>query len=265
MTMDSFFSRLKRAREAKHLTLSDISDATSINVKFLEAIEQGQTTVLPEPYIRAFIREYARVIGLDPEETLREYDEASRPPAPTESEKIQPDVTPEVAPPPPSEEATRGGGPSPRLALVAIIIIVLTALTIVLWNLWRSPSGEMAIRAPALDSVKVSEPALSGADGRVQPSPPFQGKHSTLDSLTLTAKAVDSVWILIRRDQLPPDDVILRAGHQLSWKARDRFLLTVGNAGGVLVTFSGTQIGTLGRRGAVVRDREFNRQSLAHK
>ena len=261
--MDSFFSRLKRAREAKHLTLSDISDATSINVKFLEAIEQGQTTVLPEPYIRAFIREYARVISLDPEQTLREYDEASRPPVPAEPEKSQPDVTPEVAPPPPGEKPTRGGSPSPRLALVAIIIIVLTALMIALWNLWRSPSGEMVIQAPAFDSVKVDEPALSGGDAGVKPLPPLQGKHSTLDSLTLTARAIDSVWILITRDQLPPEDVILRAGTRVSWKARDRFLLTVGNAGGVIVTLNEKQIGALGRRGAVVRNREFNRQSLA--
>ena len=261
--MNSFFSRLKRARETKHLTLSDISDATSINVKFLEAIEQGQTTILPEPYIRAFIREYARVIGLNPEETLREYDEALHPPPPAESQKTQPDVTPEVAPPPSGEETTPRSGPSPRLALVAIIIIILTALMIALWNLWRSPSGEMVLQAPVLDSTRVGEPVLSGTDAGAQPSLPPQEKRPTLDSLTLTAKAIDSVWILVTRDQLPAEDYLLRAGHQVSWKARDRFLLTVGNAGGVLVTLNGKQIGTLGRRGAVVRDREFNRQSLA--
>jgi hypothetical protein len=59
--------------------------------------------------------------------------------------------------------------------------------------------------------------------------------------------------------------VILRAGIQVSWKARNRFLLTIGNAGGVEVTLNKRPFGPLGQRGAVVRNREFNRQSLNRK
>ena len=54
--MNVFFQELKRAREAKRLSLADIADRTLINIRHLEAIERGDTSILPETYVRAFIR-----------------------------------------------------------------------------------------------------------------------------------------------------------------------------------------------------------------
>jgi transcriptional regulator with XRE-family HTH domain len=72
--MNSFFDDLRSAREASGISLAEIADATLINIKMLEALERGHVEVVPQPYIRAFIREYATVIGLDPAETLKRYD-----------------------------------------------------------------------------------------------------------------------------------------------------------------------------------------------
>ncbi len=263
--MESFFSRLKRKREAKHLTLSDISDATSINVTFLEAIEQGNTTVLPEPYIRAFIKEYARVIGLDPEEALRDYEDTLRPQAAEQKEGPVPAASSDIPPPPAAQEEIPEGGLNPRLAGAAIIVIIIVALIIVLWNLWQPSANEPTGGATPKDSLNI-ESTPAGATGDEQPlSQQATADQRTLDSLTLTARAIDSVWILVQRDNLTPVDVILKPGGRVSWKARNRFLLTVGNAGGVEILLNGTSFGTLGRRGAVLHDREFNRQSLKRK
>ena len=54
--MKTFFAELRKAREGKKMSLADISDATLINAKYLEAIEQGNTSILPQAYVRAFIR-----------------------------------------------------------------------------------------------------------------------------------------------------------------------------------------------------------------
>ena len=77
--MDSVFTMLKQAREAKNLSLADIADTTFISVRFLEAIEAGKTDILPQAYVRAFIREYAAVVGLDPAEVMRRYDSIGSP------------------------------------------------------------------------------------------------------------------------------------------------------------------------------------------
>jgi len=76
--MNIFFQELKRAREEKRVSLADIADRTLINIKHLEAIERGDTAILPEAYVRAFIREYATAIGLDGDETLQRFDEGHR-------------------------------------------------------------------------------------------------------------------------------------------------------------------------------------------
>ena len=64
--MNTFSDELQKERVAKDISLADISKKTHINIKYLEAIEQGSFDILPQTYIRAFIREYALVIGLAP-------------------------------------------------------------------------------------------------------------------------------------------------------------------------------------------------------
>lgn len=70
--------QLKSARLVKHLTLDDIQDITKIQVKYLEAIETNNLSVLPgDFYVRAFIRQYAMAVNLNPEEVLGETRPAS--------------------------------------------------------------------------------------------------------------------------------------------------------------------------------------------
>lgn len=73
--MIDFGTALRRAREAAGLTLDDIFARTRINLRHLRAIESGDFPSVPQTYIRAFIREYARAVGLDEAETLRAYNE----------------------------------------------------------------------------------------------------------------------------------------------------------------------------------------------
>ena len=55
--MESPVTELKKAREQKGMSLSDIADATLINIRFLEEIERGNFSFLPETYIRGLLRE----------------------------------------------------------------------------------------------------------------------------------------------------------------------------------------------------------------
>jgi hypothetical protein len=56
---------LKQARTARSRSLDDIASQTKINRRHLEAIEAGDLSRLPQgPYVKAFIREYARAVGV---------------------------------------------------------------------------------------------------------------------------------------------------------------------------------------------------------
>lgn len=74
VTMADIGDKLRSAREAKRLSIEDIEKATKIQSRYLTAIEQNDFEKLPgDFYVRAFIRQYAQVVGLDGKKLLGEY------------------------------------------------------------------------------------------------------------------------------------------------------------------------------------------------
>jgi len=70
----SFGPRLREERERKELSLQAIADETKIKVSLLEGLEQDDLSFWPTGlFRRAYVRAYARAIGLDPERTVREF------------------------------------------------------------------------------------------------------------------------------------------------------------------------------------------------
>ncbi|WP_251717121.1 helix-turn-helix domain-containing protein [Lactobacillus agrestimuris] len=66
--------KLRSAREAKGLSIEDIEKATKIQSRYLVAIENDEFDKLPgDFYVRAFIRQYAQIVGLDGKELLSEF------------------------------------------------------------------------------------------------------------------------------------------------------------------------------------------------
>jgi cytoskeletal protein RodZ len=69
-----FGSKMRRAREERGITLRHIAEVTKISVSALEALERNDISRLPGGiFSRAFVRSYALEIGLDPEQTVREF------------------------------------------------------------------------------------------------------------------------------------------------------------------------------------------------
>lgn len=65
---------LKQARKERGLSLEQLEQKTKIRKRYLEAIEEQNFSVLPGSfYVRAFIKNYAEAVGLNPEEILRLY------------------------------------------------------------------------------------------------------------------------------------------------------------------------------------------------
>lgn len=74
---------LRSERQKKNVTLADVSAATRIKLEFLEALEEGAYHLLPGPaYVTGFLRNYARYLGLHPDDCIQEY-YAEQPAVPT--------------------------------------------------------------------------------------------------------------------------------------------------------------------------------------
>jgi cytoskeletal protein RodZ len=72
--MTDFGVKLRQAREARGVSLRQIATTTKISVGVLEALERNDISKLPGGIFgRAFVRSYAAEVGLDPEQTVREF------------------------------------------------------------------------------------------------------------------------------------------------------------------------------------------------
>src|SRR5262249_10200552 len=75
MAKGTFGERLKRERELREVTLEEVSAATRISARFLEALENEDWPRLPGGVFgRGFVRTIARYLGLNEENLLSEYD-----------------------------------------------------------------------------------------------------------------------------------------------------------------------------------------------
>jgi cytoskeletal protein RodZ len=72
--MKSLGEYLRAERQARGISLEQISADTRISMDMLRAIEHGNVEQLPAPVlIKGFLKAYAEKIGLDPEEVIVEY------------------------------------------------------------------------------------------------------------------------------------------------------------------------------------------------
>jgi len=263
--MDSLFDELKRAREERGIPLAQISDITRIAEEYLQAIESGNIKILPQAYVRAFLREYAEVVGLSADDVMRKYDGISGGPAgrslPASSV---------AAAPPPSEETQPPGKEKRSLwnattARIALTVAAVAVLVVMAWNLAGRRNGPATEEVPFQNVIKQEEQRLSPT----QEPPPAATPLATpapagaADSLVLRASTTDSVWLMIVRDDLPPQEYLFPGNAHASWKARNRFLVTLGNAAAVEFTLNQKPIGTLGRAGAVIRNYEISREMIS--
>ena len=71
---ESFGARLRQRREERQIALSSIADETKIKLSLLEALERDDVSHWPSGlFRRAYIRAYAHMIGLDPDDVVREF------------------------------------------------------------------------------------------------------------------------------------------------------------------------------------------------
>jgi hypothetical protein len=92
-------ARIRAHREERQISLGTVAAETKIKLSTLEGLENDDVSSWPEPiYRRAYVRAYARVVGLDPEELVREFLEAHPEPV--------------IAPPPEETELENPAWPS---------------------------------------------------------------------------------------------------------------------------------------------------------
>ena len=70
--------------------------------------------------------------------------------------------------------------------------------------------------------------------------------------MALRVVATEQAWMRIQLDQGKPYEALLKSGESLTLKAREKFIIRFGNAGGVELFFNGEPLGNPGKPGEVI-------------
>lgn len=74
---EHFGAFLRRAREARGMTIADVAQRTRIQEHQLRPLEESRLDALPaEVFVRGFVRAHARAVGADADEAMRRLDRA---------------------------------------------------------------------------------------------------------------------------------------------------------------------------------------------
>jgi len=271
--MPALGERFRAAREARGLSLSDVSEQIRIRSVYLAAIEDENWSAIGAPvYIRGFLKTYARFLGLDADEIVASFTDRPIPPA---VESHEPPSRPSrQTSPPPAEAAPAPRNLTPVLWLAALVAVALIAFVVyneltigtkssgaVTALSSAAPSSAASSLPIALPSPVASEaPVASQASGTPSPGPssspipsssPGSGGLNTVQ-VVLSAPS----WVRVTVDGNVSMEGTFPAGTSRLFHGKTA-RLRIGNAGGVSVYVDGKGLGKLGADGSVV-ERTFS-------
>jgi cytoskeletal protein RodZ len=231
--MSSFGETLRRERELRGVSLREIADATKISVRFLQALEKDRLDVLPGGvFRRAFVKQYARHLGLDPERLVAEFVYAHGDQAPDQ----------------PQPRRREGSNPG-TLLLIAVFagVAVLSLLKA------TPPRGAApAVVAPAPRAQRLPE-AVPPIEKSVAAAP---------EKLVLRLQAQQTCWVELRVDGQPVVSRVMEQGESQTVEATGEIVLGLGNAGGVTFTVNDLPGRPLGKSGEVKKNIVITKQNL---
>jgi transcriptional regulator with XRE-family HTH domain len=232
---------LKRARTARRISLDQASGETYIKRQFLEALESNAPPeAFPAPvYGRAFLREYARYLGLDPDPMLAVWD----PPRPSlDGEHLSEQFHP------PEHDMRRRHVPR-SVAMLAFGAALLSALFFLGRNEENSV-GATGLRPSAPpSSAPASQPAAPAAPSPAAPAAPVVAQAIDLE-LRVEGEAC---WVRAVTDGVEQFGDTLPVGSVRALHAQRRIDLVLGNAGAARLTINGTPLDLAARSGEVRR------------
>jgi cytoskeleton protein RodZ len=240
--MDDFGGKLRQARERRGISLRQIAASTKISAAALEALERNDISKLPGGiFSRAFVRSYASEVGLDPDETVKEFlDRFNQEPAPT-AEAVAAVV--------PEAEAEFEHKQRRAAMAVKIALIGLPVLLVILYFALRARTaaqGQSDVE-PAAAPVSTT-PAAPAA---TEPDAPPPAATAVTAGLNLELRPISECWVSLTVDGKKLFARVMQAGERESHAVAREAVVEIGDAGAFAYRVNGRDGKVLGDKGQV--------------
>ncbi|HXA52569.1 MAG TPA: RodZ domain-containing protein [Candidatus Acidoferrum sp.] len=284
--MTSVGDTLRRERLQRKLDLDQISHELKISRRMLDAIEADQYERLPGGvFAKAFVRQYAGMLGLDAEELAAQVQRAMAPPSSFDSEeRAKPALNPIEVPRVRVEEWTtlgdkgRSSGSLPAAVLVVVAMLICSAVYAWMQRPKTAPAAHVTrppqthsepapapaplVATPPVQSAQgaphetPATPTTQGAIAPPQPAGQQQGsvgpqQGSPAGPVHVEMAADDAVWVLVRVDGKFAYTGVIDAGVHKVFDGTKDVQVRLGNAGGMTISLNGKPIGSAGPKGQV--------------
>ena len=241
MAKGIFGERLKRERDLREVSIDELTKATRISRRFLEALENEDWEKLPGGVFgHGFVRAIARYLGLDEEGLLGEYDLA----------RAENALSP--APPRPEERI-----PAPPKWLPAAAVLIVLLLLVGLFYAGRYGWRRFAKYRAAERSSASSTGSQSSLESD-SPAPSVSSNSSSV-TLDLSISTSSSTRVRVLSDGKLVLDDELPAGETRRFSANEQFEVTAADSSAVLLEMNGKAmppVGAPGTSGKMVLTRD---------
>jgi cytoskeleton protein RodZ len=259
-------SELRRMREEKGISLSEAEQATRIRARYLQALEVNDWASLPtQVQARGFLRNYAVYLGLDEEQVMTKYSQATR-----SAEVSVPPPAAAGSPVPTTREdgavfrprnidierqATMPSWLSSDIIIGVALALVVAAVGLGLLRLAFSDGDETS-------SGSVQEPALTPVLGESTPMPtssvglaPGEATptfDANIGAVQLDLESTEHVWVRVTVDGSQMLEGVLAPNSPQTWRGTELIVLETANGAGLEAVVNGQPQGPLGERGQAI-------------
>ncbi len=276
---DELANELKTAREKNSMTLAQVANKSKIDLKFLEAMEHGDFAFLPDLYVRAFVKNFARTIGLDENKIYKKFEAARKgipyieePPQYHEILRQASEASKQKTPPSISQEkqSLRKNKPeiqkkdslftfdavgennpvqntassiSKRNLIVGGSALGAILLFTIFYFLFFDQSEQIIVVEKPIEEVILQNQRYV----EDEQTPSNELGVGISDSLVLMINANDTSWIKVSIDDQASGEFILLPNSQKIVKAKTNYQLTLGNSGAIKLILNNKQLPFSGR------------------
>ena len=243
----SFGSWLRRQREMREISLRDIADRTKISLRYLEAMEDDRFDLLPAPiFAKGFLREYARYVGLSPDEVVNHWLSVQQP---EELEETKHELR--------RRDRTRRRSWTWGLFLLLAGALLLALVAVFSYFSEKRRDDPARQQAPP----PMAAPPAAAAP-RVIPPPPPESPKAPLE---VTLDFSGSCWVDVVKDDDNKTRIseLREQGESLQLEARESIVfLKLGNAYVVDVQVNGYPLDLNAKEGEVVSDLRIDLETV---
>lgn len=262
--------RLRTAREARGMTVQEISSQTRINPAFITKIEEGNLQGLPGlTFVRGFIRNYMQALQLEDEDIEADVRRFAISDQYLSETTFAPKITQMY------EETESRSLPFQKTVITALVVVLVVWGAYMLYRVFSRSEAPDAAQVSVTEKapVEVAEKAQQKAAGKssveeaqtaqkkapneqpAEAAPPNKRRQvadqgaepakrplEAPQNLRLTVRGLEPTWLRLSIDRAPSVEVRVEPAETLNWDANEEIRLVIGKSQGVAIYLNGEDI-----------------------